>query len=687
VSFIWAAPLALGLAVLIAGPIVAHLIRQTPKERYAFGAMLLLRRLPKRSRRRRQFSDIPLLLARILMILAMVFAVAGPEIQWPGAVPEYGGSGAVVVVIDDSLSMDLRGEQKGTLLARARSEAVDMIRALPASTQVGAVRLGGTASRLTAGLSTEHSKVVAALENVEQSLYGTDLVGGIRIARQMLAGQGGEVLVYTDEAGQGVIEEALSEIALLTEQGGALVPRPVHAESPANIAVLGAEYGSGPEGGTVTVRVANFGLEVMEVPATVSLPDGTEITGFVTMEPGQTVEKAFTVPRVAQGGVGTVRIEDGHLAGDDMGSFHLPTIGASRVLVIDGDPGLTPVASEVYYLERALAPWGRGTAMDSGVLPDITSPSAVDALDPDLHRVVFMANVADPGPWANRLVEFVSNGGSLIISLGDNVSAERTNAVLAALLPVELQRPRSLAALGEPGVRTQIPSVDQSIFAPFARGGIAGFRKVQWSRLFTVKPYSESETIQTLMRTEGGIPLLIQRRVGDGHVLLFTGSLDVDWSNFPLQSVYMPLIQSMVRVLGVPDGGEGQTLRGTVGQTIDLPISGVSGSIVVKGPAGLVETRTESGVLRFTPDRSGAYEVRVSGMPPLAVVAVNMDTAESDVRRHTSLARTAASVDPDRFMHRVHLNRWAFVVLLFIALVSVLWSWRLGVKKEVMDAS
>ncbi len=684
-SFVWAAPLALGLGLLVLGPVIAHMIRQTPKERRAFGAMLLLQRLPKKSRRRRQLQDKPLLLIRMLMVLSIVLAVAGPELQWPGAVPEFGGSGAVVVVIDDSLSMDLRHPEKGTLLSRARADAVELVRALPSSTQVGAVRVGGTAARITPGLTTEHSEVIAAVENVQQSLLGTDLVGGVRLARQMLAGQGGEVLVFTDEAGQGVVEAALSEIALLTEQGGALVPRPIHAQLPANVAVVGAEYGSGPEGGTINVRVANFGGEAMEVPATVSLPDGTDITAFITMEPGQTVEKAFTVPRVAQGGVGIVRIEDGHLAGDDLGSFHLPTIGASRVLVVDGDPGLTPTASEVYYLERALAPWGRGVSLDGGVLPDITSPSAVDALDSDLHRVVFLANVADPGPWANRLVDFVADGGSLVISLGNNVSTDRTNAVLAALLPARLRRPRALSTAGEPGVRTELPAVDDPIFAPFARGGITGFNKVRWSRLFTVEPYKESESVRTLLRTEGGMPLLIERRVGQGHVLLFTGSLDVDWGNFPLQAVYMPLIQSIVRVLGVPDGGEGRRYDGQVGQLVELPVSGVTGNVVVEGPGGLVDASVESGVVRFSPDQAGAYRVGVSGMPALAVVAVNMDITESDVRRHTSLARTAATVDPERFMHRLKLSRWALTLLLILAVLVGVLAWRMGRRQEVSD--
>ena len=61
------------------------------------------------------------------------------------------------------------------------------------------------------------------------------------------------------------------------------------------------------------------------------------------------------------------RVEDAHLELDDTRYFHLPRVGASRVMVVDGDPGATAMASEVYFLERALAPWGgsRGRCLKS----------------------------------------------------------------------------------------------------------------------------------------------------------------------------------------------------------------------------------------------------------------------------------------------------------------------------------
>ena len=97
-SFALLAPVALALGVLVALPVWAHLARQTPRDRQAFGAMLLLERVVKRLRRRRRVKDPWLLLVRALAVLLLVLAVAGPRVTYSGGEPEFGASGRVVLV-------------------------------------------------------------------------------------------------------------------------------------------------------------------------------------------------------------------------------------------------------------------------------------------------------------------------------------------------------------------------------------------------------------------------------------------------------------------------------------------------------------------------------------------------------------------------------------------------------------
>ncbi len=672
------APAALGLAVLIAGPVLAHLARRQPRQEVAYGAMLLLRRLQKRQRRRRRLHDLLLLLLRVLAVAAVVAAVARPELRWPEADPAAEVPGPVVVVLDNSLSMDQRVGELGsaTVFSQARDAAAAWVRALPEGSRAGVVSIGGPAMVHTPELVTDRGAVADTLAGLQQSHGTTDLVGGLQLARRLLDGEGGRVVVFTDEAGPEAVPAARGELELYSRQNIALVPRVVRGPTAANVVVTGAEYGDGVEGGTVRVTLANHGPVPVEVPLVVALPDGTEITAFAELPAEGVGEEMVTVPRVTDGGVAVARVDDPSLPADDAYAFHLPRVGASRVLVVDGDPGLTPTASEVYFLERALAPWGPGR-VQAGVLPEITPVAGVARLDPAVHRVVMLANVSDPSGIAPRLTDFVRRGGGLVIALGDNVTAENYNGALAGLLPAPLRRPRSLAAPGEKGEPTALPAAEVALFSPFVRGGRAGFGRVHWRTLATLEPFAADDERRVLLETESGLPLLVERRVGLGRVLLFTGTLDLGWGDFPLQAVYMPFVQRLVSYLGGETGGGGARVEALVDEVVNIDAPGdlaALGELEITGPDGPVAARVRSDGVSFVPRRPGAYTLRSPGAPPVAWVAVNPDARESDLRPGPALVELAAEVDPERYQRREDLAPWLLGLGLLAALGAALLS-------------
>ncbi|MEC7946496.1 MAG: VWA domain-containing protein [Myxococcota bacterium] len=666
------APAALALGLLLGGPVLAHMSRRRPVRRVDFGAMMLLERVQKRMRRRRRIQDPLVLLLRALAVLLVVLAVSRPELRQPGNAETAADEGPVVIVMDDSLSMALRAGRTGdeTLFSRARSEAAALVRSLPPGVRAGVVRVSGRAVGVTGELSADHGAVAAAIEQLRQGQGTTDLAGGLRAARRLLEGKGGRVVVFSDEAGPVAVPAAEEELKLLGRQGCALERRRVVAAVVGNVAPVSAQYGDGVEGGSVRVRLMNHGADDVEVPLVVRLPDGAEITAFAEVPAGAEQEKTITVPRVAAGGVATARIDDPLLDADDGFAFHLPRVGASRVLVVDGDPGPTPTASEVYFLERALAPWGAAGAARGGVLPEVTSPAGLAGLDPDVHRVVFMANVSDPGPVATELADFVRRGGGLVIAVGDNVTADRYNGPLGSLLPAPLREPRAFAAPGEPGEATALPDTALTLFQPFARGGRGGFASVRWRRLFLLAPYEDDERVRTLLRTEGGVPVLVERRVGEGRVVLLTGTVDLSWGDLPLQSVFMPLTQRLIAELGGEAGGGGERRSATVGDSVWLELPDGVFDVSLTGPAGSVAVRQRDGGIRFTPDAPGAYVLETPGAPALAWIAVNTDPVESDVTPGPGLVETAAKVDPERFQRRIPLSPWLLLGGLVLAALA-----------------
>lgn len=652
------APAALALAALLAGPILAHLSKRQPRERRPFGALLLLERLQRRLHRRRRLQDRLLLLARLLAIAAVILAAARPQAQWLGGPPTFGGTGNVIVVLDDSLSMDQRvlGDPA---FALAKKDAAAQVRALAPGVRVAVIRTGGTAMMLTAGFTSDLSLAASLVEAVEQSYGGTDLRGAFTLARTTLEGAAGELLVYTDESGAGVVDACAGDIDRLLELGSSILPRVYGPEDRRNVAPIQASYGDGLEGGTVTATLANWGAVAREVATTVHLPDGARITAFVavpaaTDEGPGTAESRFTVPRQAEGGVARVEIDDPDLPLDNARYFHLPRIGASRVLVVDGDPGSTPTRSEVYFLERALAPW----AGAGGIAVDVVSPSGLARLDPETHRVAFLANVADPAAQAPQLVDFVRRGGGLVIGMGDNVTAERYDSALASLLPAPLRKTRDLVELtAEDGAPLAPPDVEGiELFRVFARAGRESFSRVHTRRVMTTEPVT-ADDVRVLLAYEGGVPALLERRIGNGRVLLWTSTFDLGWTNLPLQAVFMPFVQRLTGYLGGDAGGAAFTAEGVVDAPVSLSFPPTGGDPEVNGPdGGIVASERGIGTLGFTPAKPGAYAAVPTGLPPLAWVAVNTSIAESDVRRGTGLVEAQAEVAPERLRRTFDLD-------------------------------
>ena len=54
---------------------------------------------------------------------------------------------------------------------------------------------------------------------------------------------------------------------------------------------------------------------------------------------------------------------------------------------------------------------------------------------------------------------------------------------------------------------------------------------------------------QILARFDDGAPALVERRVGNGRVLMWTSSLDLQWTDLPLKSIFLPFVHRMATTL------------------------------------------------------------------------------------------------------------------------------------------
>ena len=239
--------------------------------------------------------------------------------------------------------------------------------------------------------------------------------------------------------------------------------------------------------------------------------------------------------------------------------------------------------------------------------------------DLDLRAYAFIA-VADAGILsdadAERLRESVAAGGGLLMALGQRSAG-------SSAVPVTGHAFLGTAQLGATGgAFTTVGTMDSS--HP-ALAGIDELRAAKFYRYTEIQPVPAD---QVLVQLERGQPLLIDHRLDQGRVILFTSSLDRQWNDLPVLPVFVPLVSGLASYLA---GELSVQTEARLGATLSPRAVGLASGQIFdpQGNAalGIAAAGLGDEVLL---ESIGFYEILGSGRTEL--VAVNMDPIESDLR-------------------------------------------------------
>jgi hypothetical protein len=601
---------------LLALPILAHLTGYRAASRVDFPTLRFLRASVLQVRRRRRMESLLLLALRLLVVALLVFIFARPVISWKAsALAGIDPALPTLVLLDASASMST--PQDGlSLFERARAEAEDLIAGLDASTPAGLLRFDQRTTLLGPGMGTDRTLLRASLEEVRIGDGATDLRGALRRAAEVLqdAGIGPANIFVLSDGTATALPSSLAEEwpaewvvhyhdLLATERTNRWVER-VEVKQ-------GIQRGAGV---VVDLALASVGGDGSSVEVELSLLGDIDVVREIALDSEGKGALSFSLPLPPEGPSPALLT----MASDDMpGDDHFPLVldgdSSLEVLLVSGDGGNNPREDEVYYLERALEP-GAGSA--SAVRPRVVSAEEVRRIDGGAGDVVFLANVTDPSPLVPDLMRLVEAGGGLFVSVGGNVDPDYYNEVLADLLPARFTevKTRGRGTFETATVGLSVPPLDIEEFRVFRSGGARGFSRVGFGKVIGTEPRLLGNS-SVLLRYSDGLPAFLERRVGSGRVVLFTSSLDDDWTDFPLRSVYVALMHQFARGLSGSLLLEGSPEL-EVGATVALPVPPDPGRQAwVVSPAG-VEVRLEpgaadgSGRVTFSKTQSaGHYEL------------------------------------------------------------------------------
>jgi len=519
----------LGAAIL---PILIHRLTQNRPIPREFSAVRLLLQSQRITARARRLKHLLLLAMRILAVLTIVFMMARPVLVRPGFAA-LSKSGALVVILDNSLSMGYREDRGGRyeVAKRAAREALEGF--------AGQVAVIPTVSvpRAQSPQWMKPEEALREIESIPLSFGRGDAASAFALAYRQLKGLkvARQVLAVSDMARSDWEGLDLSKLGKISDADVtfARIGGPTR-DSNFRIKDVGLTEGEVVAGvpTRLEVTVSNLSDQSGTTLVQLNLSGASVDQKSIELKAGQDGKVFFDLLVEKAGWIdGEVRVSGDRLPSDDLFYFPLKVGEKVKVLVVDGDPKTSLRAGESYYLVSALHP---GELEGSPFLTRVISESEMIRVDLRTFDAIFLLNVAKPDPF--RLASFLEMGRPAFLFLGDRVIPEAYNGFSLA--------PWRITGLNEVnGEPERIARVDSGwgTLKPMAR----------------VEESLKSASFRTYFRVEGVArnlltlrnqdPLLLEADVGRSQVFVFTSSADLEWNDLPLKAAYLPLIQGLVK--------------------------------------------------------------------------------------------------------------------------------------------
>ena len=613
------------LAALI--PVAIHLIRREKPPKVMFSTIRFLKKTSKKLVLFQHLQQIALLLLRAAVIVLLVLAFARPLFNQSVARLLDADPQSAVILLD--LSMSMRWQDN---FDQAKAEALAVVDRLSGGDELGLIAFSG-AAEVVRELDTEDGQLRELIESFDEPGFGsTRYYPNLRLADQMLEDSRYEnraIYLISDfqEVGlQGADESwklapgvalylidvgsADSENLVLTDVRSPeqLLEDSAQQQILARVRSTGTQYlGSGE------VSLSLNGQMVDRRP--VDLTDRSE----------QVV--TFAVDFEAEGDyVGEIRIAGDDFADDNAYYFTVDVLPKINVLLVNGEASDNWFDDEGHWFGLAVSSTDSSPFSLQTIDPAELSAAAMRQSD-----VVALLNVGElTSSQAAALGEYVVNGGSLLIAPGDRVDERAFNQQLGEISPARLEQ---VGLLGRDDYLV-IADYDRRhpILRPLGSDWSARFQG-HW-RL------TPSEDANVLMQFDNTEAALVENDVGEGKVLLFASSLDLEWNNLALQGLFLPFVHETLRHLVRSEAGQSAY---EIGDSINLAQFVSDADVAVQDANGRsvsleannLQRATSPGLFTAT---SGAVSRRY---------AVNILPEESNFTRVATSTLYDAVVNPD----------------------------------------
>ena len=640
-------------------PILLHLFNLRKLRTIEFSTLTFLKELQRTKIRRLKLRQLILLVLRTLIVAALVLAFSRPTLKGnlAGSIGSHAKTTAILIV-DDSFSMTGTDEQ-GELLKQVKRAALGIVDLLKEGDDVVLVRLseiGRGTPDIQHSSTRDFALLKREIEGIKPSSVYRSIEDALRYAAKLLSNSmnfNKEVYVFSDfQSGAFDVRAATASQERLFPPEVRFFLAPVGRRSVLN---LGVESISIPttileqnKPFTVRARIDNNSKDNVRDHVVSVFLNGTRVAQRgIDLQHETSSEVEFSVVSNSYGYIeGFVELEDDDFEADNRRYFVVYVPERIRVLLV-GRP------SDARYVNLALAT--RRSAGGSAFVVEEVNARQVSSAQNEQSDVVVLVGTQDlSSTQAIQLLSFVKNGGGLILFPEPSIEAASFNSSFAKPLglPPINNIDKGLASSGNTQSESflEFEKVDlrhpvfQGMFEEEelnnlrqpSRSAASVQRSLESPRVRVSVRYAPTPQSNAIITLSNGSSFLLEQSVGSGQALLFAVAPDLEWSDFPLKGLFVPLLHRSVSYLNRQHTQPEGTLAGD--DVLVKSIMRTTAPWTVRDPANLERTFSPSSsgwqqTLRFSnSDLVGVYSVSARNSV-LQKFAVNLDPRESKLAK------------------------------------------------------
>lgn len=664
-----------GLAA-VALPVYIHLLRRQTTTPRPVSSLMFFERGTQSSTRHRRLRYLLLFALRAFLVALLALVFANPFLRRSSAAAS---DRLLLVTIDNSFSM-----RAGTRLADAKRAALEVLATRKPSQPAQVMLLGGQLQLLTQPI-----KDAGALRSAVENIQAGDSHGNF------------------GELGRGM--RALTETVH--------TPVELHLFSDMQASNMPVSFADMVMPGNVFLVlhpvakavVPNWTVESVDAPG--QLVDTKKARVQAVIAGHQTPAATRTVSLVINGVVAATRKVDVPANGRATATFESLDVpyGSSRCEIrIDAADGFPADDASSFAVKRAdpervlfvhqagdsRSPLYFGAALGAAaqalfVLQPINVDQVADA-DPTKYAFVVLSDVASvPSILDNSLLRYVQTGGSVLVAAG-------TSAAHHQKVPVFGENATDAHFYSRAGGFTTVGQIDGSHPAMKESTGWTDTK-------FYYATVVDAGRSRVVARLADGTPLVMDKQLGQGHVLLFASGLDNLTNDLPLHPAFVPFVDQSARYLAGVEALSGARVVDSFAQLRSVTnepggqAANQGAAVEIIGPDGRrpLSLQEEAVAQSFQLTRAGFYRMRFANGRD-ALIAVNPDRRESqldlipdDVLKlwsgsaGTSTTATGPATAGENKKGAYSLWWWIMLMILIAAVAeSVLASRYLGTQRE-----